>query len=152
MAGQGIERIVIGVDGSDQSAAALGWAIRLAMGMGSEVIAVFALDVPLWLVEPYVGAPPPRPDLEWRMGLEQAFNDQWCKPLREAGVKYQAIMDDGRPATVIKSIAEGMDAELIVLGRRGRGEVTELVLGSVSHEVALHSKLPVLLIPHHTDG
>jgi len=46
MAGGGIERIVAGGDGADQSAAALDWAIRIARGMGSEVIAVFALDVP----------------------------------------------------------------------------------------------------------
>ena len=152
MAGGGIERIVVGVDGSDQSGAALDWAIRLAKGMGSEVIAVFALDVPLWPVEPYISAPPPPIDIEWRTEMEKAFNERWCKPLRDAEVKYQAIMDQGRPATVIRSIAEGMDADLIVLGRRGRGEVAELVLGSVSHEVALHSPLPVLLIPHHTDG
>jgi nucleotide-binding universal stress UspA family protein len=152
LGGRGIERIVVGVDGSDQSAAALDWAIRLAKGIGSEVIAVFALDVPLWPVEPYISSPPPPVDIEWRMEMEKAFNDRWCEPLRNAGVKYRAIMDQGRPASVIRSIAEGMDADLVVLGRRGRGEVAELVLGSVSHEVALHSTLPVLLIPNHTVG
>jgi nucleotide-binding universal stress UspA family protein len=35
---------------------------------------------------------------------------------------------------------------MIIVGRRGRGEVAELLLGSVSHEVVLHSKRPVLLV------
>ena len=39
-----------------------------------------------------------------------------------------------------------VDADMVVMGRRGRGGVAELLLGSVSHEVALQSKRPVLLI------
>ena len=38
---------------------------------------------------------------------------------------------------------------MIVLGRRGRGGVAELSLGSVSHELVLQSKRAVLLIPHY---
>jgi nucleotide-binding universal stress UspA family protein len=152
MAGRGIEKIVVGVDGSEQSAAAIEWAIRMAQGMGSEVVAVFAIDVPHWFAEPYVTAPPPQFDPEWRKEMQTAFEELWCKPLRDAAVKYQAIMEDGRPASVINRIAEGMAADLIILGRRGRGGVAELVLGSVSHELVLHARLPVLLIPHREDG
>jgi nucleotide-binding universal stress UspA family protein len=152
MAGRGIERIVVGVDGSNQAAAALEWAVRMARGMGSEVIAVFAIDVPLWLAEPYVATPPPQFDPEWRREMQDAFEERWCKPLKDAGVKYRTIMDDGRPASVVNRVAEGMNADLIILGRRGRGGVAELVLGSVSHELVLQSKRPVLLIPHHEDG
>ena len=55
-------------------------------------------------------------------------------------------MEDGRPASVIATVADGIDADVIVVGRRGRGGVAELVLGSVSHELVLHSKRPILLI------
>ena len=55
-------------------------------------------------------------------------------------------MRDGRPATVISEAADEFDADLIMVGRRGRGGVAELVLGSVSHELVLHSKRPVLVI------
>jgi len=152
MSARGIETIVVGVDGSEQSGEALGWAVRMAQGMGSEVIAVFAIDFPVWFAESYVTTPPPQFDPEWRRGMQQAFEERWCKPLKDAGVKFRTMMEDGRPASLINDIADRLNADLIVLGRRGRGGVAELVLGSVSHELVLHSKRPVLLIPHHKDG
>ena len=55
-------------------------------------------------------------------------------------------MEDGRPAPVIATVGDEVDADLIVLGRRARGGDAELVLGSVSHEPVLHSQPPALLI------
>jgi nucleotide-binding universal stress UspA family protein len=152
MGARGIETIVVGVDGSEQSAAALGWAIRMAQGMGSEVIAVYSIAEPIWFVESYVTIPPPQFDPEWRSEMKKAFEEHWCKPLKDAGVKFRAIMEDGRPASVINDIADRVNADVIILGRRGRGGVAELVLGSVSHELVLQSNRAVLLIPHHKDG
>lgn len=43
-----IKRIVLGVDGSEHAAHALQWAIRMAKGMDSEVIAVFAVVTPIY--------------------------------------------------------------------------------------------------------
>ena len=48
---------------------------------------------------------------------------------------------------MILDLADVEKAGLIIVGRRGRGEVAELLLGSVSHEIVLHSKRPVLLVP-----
>src|ERR1700694_2021276 len=60
----GIRRIVLGVDGSESSAAAIKWALRLAKGLGSQVIAVYAVDIPVYLPEPY--GLPVQFDPEWR--------------------------------------------------------------------------------------
>jgi nucleotide-binding universal stress UspA family protein len=143
----GISRIVVGVDGSEHSEAALNWAVRMAKGMGSEVVAVFAITPPVFFDAGYM-APVPQPqfDPEWRAEMKKAFEGQWCKQLRDAGVRYRTVMDDGRPASVVAQVADSVDADLIVVGRRGRGGVAELILGSVSHELALHSKRPILLI------
>ncbi|HSY50301.1 MAG TPA: universal stress protein [Thermoanaerobaculia bacterium] len=140
----GIRRIAIGVDGSESSTAAIKWAIRLAKGMGSQVIAVFALDIPFYLLEPY--DIPIQFDEDWRTAMRSDFENKWCKPLKVAGVRYRAVMEDGRAATVIAEVAEREKADLIVVGRRGRGGVSELLLGSASHELVLHSKLPVLVV------
>jgi len=140
----GIRRIAIGVDGSESSTAAIKWAIRLAKGMGSQVIAVFALDIPFYLLEPY--DIPIQFDEDWRTAMRSDFENKWCKPLKVAGVRYRAVVEDGRAATVIAEVAEREKADLIVVGRRGRGGVSELLLGSASHELVLHSKLPVLVV------
>jgi nucleotide-binding universal stress UspA family protein len=143
----GIGRIVVGVDGSQHSEAAIKWAVRMARGMGSEVVAVFAIAPPVYFDGGFL-APvvPPQFDEEWRAGMKNEFEAVWCKSLRDAGVRYRTIMQDGRPASVIAQVADSVNADVIVIGRRGRGGVAELVLGSVSHELVLHSKRPILVI------
>ncbi len=108
------------------------------------MIAVFALDIPFYLLEPY--DIPVQFDEDWRAAMKSDFENKWCKPLKVAGVRYRAVMEDGRAATVIAEVAEREKADLIVVGRRGRGGVSELLLGSASHELVLHSKLPVLVV------
>jgi len=140
-----VKRIVVGVDGSDAGKHAVEWTARLAKAMRSEVIAVYALDIPVALPDPYTM--PLYLDDKVRAGIEKDLVTKWCRPLKTAGVRFRAVLQDGRPASVILDIADKEKAGLIVVGRRGRGEVVELLLGSVSHEISLHSKRPVLLVP-----
>ncbi len=140
----GIREIVVGVDGSEHSEAALEWAVRMARGMGSKVTAVHALYVPMYFPQPY--GVPVQFDEEWRKAMRDEFEGNWCRALKTSGVEYRALMEDGRPASVISSVAERMDADVIVVGRRGRSAIGELLLGSVSHELAIHSKRPVLIV------
>jgi nucleotide-binding universal stress UspA family protein len=140
-----VKRIIVGVDGSDSSKHAVEWTARLAKTLHSEVIAVYALDLPVALPDPYTM--PLYLDDKVRAGLEKDLVTKWCRPLKTAGVKFRAMLVDGRPASVILDLADSERAGLIVVGRRGRGEVAELLLGSVSHEIVLHSKRPVLLVP-----
>jgi nucleotide-binding universal stress UspA family protein len=144
---RGIQRIVVGVDGSDHSNAAVQWAARMAKGMNSEVIAVFAISPPMNFDTGF-SAPniPVQFDEEWRLGMKKEFDEVWCKPLRDAGVRYRTMVGDGRAASVLVSTADDTDADLVLVGRRGRGGVAALLLGSVSHELVLHCKRPVLVI------
>jgi nucleotide-binding universal stress UspA family protein len=144
---RGIKRIVVGVDGSAHADAALQWAARMAKGMGSEVIAVFAIVPPIYFDAGYaVPTMPVQYDEEWRKEMKQECENTWCKPLRDANVSYKTVIEDGRPASVIVKAADDNDADVVVVGRRGRGGVRELLLGSVSHELVLHCKRPVLVI------
>ena len=140
----GVRRIVVGLDGSESSSAALKWAVRLAKGMGSQVTAVYAIDVPTYFPQPY--GTPIQFDDEWRAAMKADFENKWCKPLRVSGVRYRTVMEDGRAASVIAAVADRENADVVVVGRRGRGGVAELLLGSASHELVLHSKRPVLVI------
>jgi nucleotide-binding universal stress UspA family protein len=140
----GIRRIVVGVDGSEPSAAAVKWAVRLAKALGSQVIAVYAVDIPAYFPEPY--GLPVQFDTEWRAAVKEEFEVKWCKPLKVAAIRYRTVMEDGRAASVINDVADRENADMVVVGRHGRGGVAELLLGSTSHELVLHSKHPVLVI------
>jgi nucleotide-binding universal stress UspA family protein len=142
-----LARVVVGVDGSPHAEAALQWAIRMAKGMGLEVVAVFAIAPPVYFDTGF-GAPtvPVEYDEKWRGEMKREFEDDWCKSLRDAGVRYRTVIEDGRAASVILAVAERENADVVLAGRRGRGGFAELLLGSVSHELVLHSKRPVLVI------
>lgn len=143
-------RLVVGLDGSDQALSAATWAIRLAKAASAEVVAVFAISPPTYVESAVAGLAgptvPPQFDQEWRADMTKEFEDHWCQPIRDAGVRLKTVMRDGRPASVIAQVAEEVDADIIVVGRRGRGGVAELLLGSFSHELVLHSKRPVLVV------
>lgn len=141
-----IRRIVVGVDGSEPSAAALAWAIEMARGMHAEVIAVYGLDMPIDLSLGFAPVSSAVYQPELRATLKRMLENEWAAPLKESGLPHQLLLRDGRPASVIIDVADAVDADVVVVGRRGRGGVAELLLGSVSHEVALHCRRPVLLI------
>jgi nucleotide-binding universal stress UspA family protein len=75
-----------------------------------------------------------------------SFEQDWCAPLKDSGVRFKTRVVDGRPAPAISELAQRVHADLIVVGRRGRGSFAELLLGSVSQELTHHSKRPVLVV------
>jgi nucleotide-binding universal stress UspA family protein len=107
---------------------------------------VHAIPFLAYAVDAYWMAPPIQYDPEWAPEMKRQFEQVWCKPLRDSGLPYRTVLKDGRPASLIAETAESVDADLVVVGRRGLGGVAEVLLGSVSHELSLHCKRPVLLI------
>jgi nucleotide-binding universal stress UspA family protein len=142
------KRIVVGVDGSPHSAAALEWTARLAREWGAEVVAVYVVNPAPYYAHSF-GGPFPLPvelDPEWRADMTAQLSGPWTESLAKAGVPYRTLVRDGRPAAVLGEVAEAVGADLIVVGRHGRGAAAELLLGSVSHELVLHSRRPVLIV------
>jgi nucleotide-binding universal stress UspA family protein len=140
-------RIVVGVDGSESAARAVQWCVRYARALDAEVVAVHALEEPVYPLPTisYVAIPPL--DDEARAELHRVLDEEWCAPLREAGVRYRAVLADGPPAPVLIRLADEEDADLVVTGRRGRGGFAELLLGSTSHHVSHHVRRPLVIVP-----
>ena len=148
-----IKRIVVGVDGGDDGARALRWAADLAAPIGAEIVVVHAITPPVngtWTTAMGGIAEPIVTDEEWmtwRDSHERRIERQACGLLRAMPVPFRVIIAEGHPATVIAGTAQAEDADLIVVGPRGRNGLAELVLGSVSHELTHHARRPVVVVP-----
>lgn len=140
-------RIVLGLDGSPGSEAAMQWCIEASPLLDAEVVAVYALPPVVLFVPAPVLATVPLPHEDEMRELMVPELDGWCKPLDAAGVPYRAQVVDGAPAEALTRVADDTDAAMIVVGRRGRGGFAELLLGSVPHQLSHHATRPVLVVP-----
>ncbi|HTK68097.1 MAG TPA: universal stress protein [Pseudonocardia sp.] len=132
--------IVVAIDGSDSSIAALRWASRQAELTHSPLRAVYA-----WQVPQAYGYVPAIEPLTWdgiaRSTLEEAIG----KGLgADAAARVERLIVRGHPAQVLMDAAG--DADLIVVGSRGRGGFAGLLLGSVSQYVVTHARCPVVVV------
>lgn len=135
-------RIVVGVDGSGSSKAALREGVRLAEALGAPLEAVMCWDDPL-LYESYRVVDPE----EFRRGSEQLFESTLAE-----------VFGDQRPAhlttrllrgqAAARLVEESEAARMLVVGRRGTGGVLGMILGSVSSALVSHAKCPVLVVRH----
>jgi nucleotide-binding universal stress UspA family protein len=141
-----IKTIVVGVDGSDHGRHALELAIALARPLHAEIVATFAFRPPSHTFDAYGFTTPLLFEDDWHRELVHTFEQDWCAPLRNSGVRFKTRVVEGRPASAISELAERVHADLIVVGRRGRGGFAELLLGSVSQELTHHSRRPVLVV------
>ena len=142
--GQAGGRIVVGVDGSDSSRAALAWAVRQAALTGARVDAVHAWRAPASYSYGYGYAMMlPVPDLEKFAGrvIDKAVAE--VADLA-SGVEIRAVTVEGNPARALLDAAK--DADLLVVGSRGHGGFTEALLGSVSQHCVHHADCPVVVI------
>jgi nucleotide-binding universal stress UspA family protein len=140
------KKILVGLDGSSGSARALDWAIELAKALQAEIVAVHVAEL---LTPSALGlglAPIDLPD-DWMDDLRQRFENDWTAPLKAAGLHYQTIFETGAPAPTLIAIAREQHPDLIVTGSRGLGGFGELLLGSVSHQLVMHARIPVVVIP-----
>jgi nucleotide-binding universal stress UspA family protein len=146
-------RIVVGVDGSEEAAAALRWAVEEARLRDATVEAVHA-----WAYIPMTttadsGLVP----MAWTESTEMldATHDAAA---RVAEDQVESVLGKGHGVTVsivqgdasdaLLEVAQG--ADLLVVGNRGRGALKEALLGSTSGRVADHAPCPVVIVRAHT--
>ena len=144
-----MDGIVVGVDDSDNSKAALRWALEEARLRGIPVNAVHAWQP---VASPVVNVGPvPGPMLDVPVAIEkakEAAEELVERVVQEvadeaSGVDLRPAAIEGSPASALVEAAEG--ADLLVVGSRGLGGFKGLVLGSVSHQMASHAPCPVVI-------
>ena len=133
-------RIVVGVDGSESSLHALRWAASFAAVFGAQLEVVISWEYPMTYGWAAI-APDWDPQREMANVLEDAvsatFGDQ-----RPPGMQLRVL--EGGAAKVLLDVSAG--AMMLVVGSRGHGGFTGLLLGSVSANVAEHSSCPVFVV------
>lgn len=140
----GLQDIIVGVDGSSESFAALRWALNEASLTGQHVNAVYA-----W-------------SHSWDMGSEPDSDEQWAKmrhdiarrlrdwvadaskgmPIDENCVKLTSVKATGTAAL----LEIGKHSQQIVVGRRSYGRVARWFLGSVSESLVEEARVPVTVV------
>ncbi|MFJ3306633.1 universal stress protein [Streptomyces sp. NPDC086549] len=134
-------RVVVGVDGSPDSHAALRWAVRYAGLVGGGVDAVASWELP-----GAYGWSAPAVDSDFdeetaRQALAQELTDVLGA---EGAASVRALVVRGNAVDVLLRAAEG--AEVLVVGSRGRGGFARALLGSISQHVAQHASCPVVIV------
>ena len=147
------KRIVVGLDGSDESRSALRWAVAETAIWDAELDVVHAWDFPFVIVPPPINLTYPA-DID---ALERSAGT-----LLDAEVEAVRVHTGPRPRQVEKIIVRdtatralletAKGADLLVVGSRGHGGFTGLLLGSVSTQCVHHAPCPVAVVRESVDS
>jgi nucleotide-binding universal stress UspA family protein len=143
--------IIVGVDGSGHSQRALEWAMKEAAICHVPLTVLTVHEA----VRGYYSSVTVFPD-------DPARTEEARTAVQVETDKVLAGLDGPRPDSVtVKAvhgfpveelINAGKDADMIVLGSRGAGGFNQLMMGSVSSQVAQHAHCPVLIVPPENRG
>jgi nucleotide-binding universal stress UspA family protein len=142
--------IVVGVDGSEHADAALGWALDEARLRGATLRLVHAWQYLPVVAEPMAAIPStPAGELE-AAGRQTALEALERVAGTDPGVAVETVVVEGAAGAALLDASEG--ATLLVVGSRGRGGFTGLLLGSVSQQVTHNATCPVVVLPKGVAG
>jgi len=135
-----IERVILGVDGSVESSAAIAWCVDHVGPTNAEIVAVTVR-------EPYLEWTPRSTRNSWRGDIELEMK-QWIDPISATGVAVTPIVErDRHPANCLLGVASARQGDLLVIGTRGAGGFTGLRLGGVAMKVMHGVAIPLVLVP-----
>jgi nucleotide-binding universal stress UspA family protein len=141
-------KVIIGVDDSSCSDAAVAWVKRMPWPRGTKIVV-------LSVARPAVGAyaevyAPQAPYLEQVMEEQvrhhQELSSKAERALRDAGFVTEARIAEGDPRVALVDAARIESADLIVVGSHGRTGISKLLLGSVANHVVTHAPCSVVVV------
>lgn len=137
-----IRTILHPTDFSDHSAVALRLAGSLARHYGARLIVLHAIapsgfDLSRAIEEGVLDAPIDRAALEEKLGQLRAADDE---------IRLETRLVEGDPVAEILREADLVPCDLIVMGTRGRSEVSRVLVGSVAEAVVRRARCPVLTV------
>jgi nucleotide-binding universal stress UspA family protein len=143
--------IVAGTDGSEESLRAVDWAAREAVLRGLPLRIVSGADEPPRMIQHRHGPGPDTVADTLQKDRERALNVA-AERARAVAPEVQVDVDDLPRAPAYALIEAGSDASMLVVGARGVGAFTALILGSVSQYVSAHATCPVVVVREETSA
>lgn len=144
------KRILVPVDFSPCSRAALEYAVTLAEQFGASIHVLHVWTPPRYigpnaLLEGLVN--PPRTLAEDAYAIASKEMEQFLTPFQKDGrVNFRPRIEPGEPYHTILEVANGGVYDLIAMGTHGRTGLSHAVMGSVAEKVVRHSRFPVLTV------
>lgn len=143
-----MKKLLVAIDGSDNSIKALHKTAELTDIMEAETTILYVIDNTI--NNPYISLN------EYKQSIDEAFKEQGEEILRESlkifekkDIKANTVIEYGDPGKIIVEFAEEGNYDLIVMGSRGLNALSRVMLGSVSNKVLNHSKVSVLIVKNH---
>lgn len=140
-----MKKILIATDGSDSGHEAVEFGLELAEEQGAWAHVVHVTPTVDVMSYSNFGFIAP--------SLPHEFDERDYEPLERAvelatekGMRIETKLLKGKPADEIVAYADSIDADLIVVGSRGHGVITTVLIGSVSRGVLRESRRPVLIV------
>jgi nucleotide-binding universal stress UspA family protein len=140
-----VPRVVVGVDGSAESVSALEWAAGYAKATGATVTAVLSWHYPAAVGMAPVGVAPKAVSDEVRAHMQETLDKALTEAFgNPAPDNVNSKIAYGHPAMVL--VAESEHADLLVVGHRGHGAFTGMLIGSVSIHCVSSAACPVVVV------
>lgn len=143
-----IRKILVGVDGSEKSTAALRWAAALAAEVGASIEVVTTWQTPFPTIELLA--------IGFKLDLTELNERPEQIALYRNQKSIAAVYGEASPAGITRSVQEGYPAlllvemsknfDLLVLGNRGHSPIMETFLGSVSMHCLSYAHCPVVIV------
>lgn len=138
----GNRKILAAVDGSEYSGKVLEKAIEYGRLLEAEIVLVYChKKFPRFLGYPYRDQ-----EISAIMDQTAATVAPYVKRLKESGLKYLERYMEEPAGTMIPTVAEREQCEMIIIGSRGLSNIEGLIIGSVTHKVLHVAKCPVLVV------
>ncbi len=137
-------KILVPVDGSENSFRAFERALTIAKSTGAQVVAVLVIETPPTV---YVESQKLLEQLLQNFRSESAkVLDKYEDVAQKQDLKIESVVMEGDPASNIIGYGEKGGFDMIVMGSRGLGKFRGMVLGSTSRKVLQNAKCPVLIV------
>lgn len=136
------KNILLAVDGSEHALRAAKVAGELARTLGANLRVVTVFDP----VPTYLGEPMLQQAMSERISRAEAVLQEALQAVGDIPGELKTEVLEGPPAEAILHVEQTRHNDLIIMGTRGRGRLTGLLLGSQSQKVVAHAHCPVLLV------